>query len=94
MSFYMAAKISLFPIVAVASMKAEWSSREKCSGSAGRVYRAALQAVVASISAGNEERKGTMIVDAIDKVGCDGSLSIESSYPLLRPWSSRSGNGE
>ncbi|VVA30550.1 PREDICTED: chaperonin [Prunus dulcis] len=34
---------------------------------------------VASISAGNDEYIGTMIADAIDKVGPDGVLSIESS---------------
>ncbi|CAN6487287.1 unnamed protein product [Victoria cruziana] len=34
---------------------------------------------VASISAGNDEFVGTMIADAIDKVGPDGVLSIESS---------------
>uniref|UniRef100_A0A0E0MLB6 RuBisCO large subunit-binding protein subunit alpha, chloroplastic n=1 Tax=Oryza punctata TaxID=4537 RepID=A0A0E0MLB6_ORYPU len=34
---------------------------------------------VASISAGNDELIGSMIADAIDKVGPDGVLSIESS---------------
>ncbi|KAJ4977711.1 hypothetical protein NE237_008491 [Protea cynaroides] len=34
---------------------------------------------VATISAGNDEVIGTMIADAIDKVGPDGVLSIESS---------------
>ncbi|GLU11851.1 hypothetical protein SLE2022_285710 [Rubroshorea leprosula] len=34
---------------------------------------------VASISAGNDELIGTMVADAIDKVGPDGVLSIESS---------------
>ncbi|KAL3693398.1 hypothetical protein R1sor_007049 [Riccia sorocarpa] len=34
---------------------------------------------VASISAGNDEFVGTLIADAIDKVGPDGVLSIESS---------------
>eukprot|EP00252_Welwitschia_mirabilis_P019801 TRINITY_DN468_c0_g1_i1.p1 TRINITY_DN468_c0_g1~~TRINITY_DN468_c0_g1_i1.p1 ORF type:complete len:590 (+),score=147.67 TRINITY_DN468_c0_g1_i1:206-1975(+) len=34
---------------------------------------------VATISAGNEEFVGTMIADAIDKVGPDGVLSVESS---------------
>lgn len=34
---------------------------------------------VASISAGNDENIGIMIADAIDKVGPDGVLSIESS---------------
>ncbi|XP_072986563.1 ruBisCO large subunit-binding protein subunit alpha [Typha latifolia] len=34
---------------------------------------------IASISAGNDEFIGTMIADAIDKVGPDGVLSIESS---------------
>lgn len=36
-------------------------------------------AAIASISAGNDESIGTMIADAIDKVGPDGVLSIESS---------------
>ncbi|XP_060174233.1 ruBisCO large subunit-binding protein subunit alpha-like [Lycium barbarum] len=34
---------------------------------------------IASISAGNDDEIGTMIADAIDKVGPDGVLSIESS---------------
>lgn len=34
---------------------------------------------IASISAGNDDAIGTMIADAIDKVGPDGVLSIESS---------------
>ncbi|KAH9327602.1 hypothetical protein KI387_007780 [Taxus chinensis] len=34
---------------------------------------------IASISAGNDDFVGTMIADAIDKVGPDGVLSIESS---------------
>eukprot|EP00475_Leptophrys_vorax_P016531 TRINITY_DN22991_c0_g1_i2.p1 TRINITY_DN22991_c0_g1~~TRINITY_DN22991_c0_g1_i2.p1 ORF type:complete len:664 (-),score=77.52 TRINITY_DN22991_c0_g1_i2:292-2091(-) len=34
---------------------------------------------VASISAGNDEEIGEMIADAVDKVGSDGVLSIESS---------------
>ncbi|KAL1542710.1 ruBisCO large subunit-binding protein subunit alpha-like [Salvia divinorum] len=34
---------------------------------------------VATISAGNDESIGTMIADAVDKVGPDGVLSIESS---------------
>jgi len=34
---------------------------------------------VASISAGNDELIGQMIAEAIDKVGPDGVLSIESS---------------
>ncbi|CAO2812989.1 unnamed protein product [Amaranthus hypochondriacus] len=34
---------------------------------------------IASISAGNDDLIGTMIADAIDKVGPDGVLSIESS---------------
>ncbi|KAK6118098.1 hypothetical protein DH2020_048147 [Rehmannia glutinosa] len=34
---------------------------------------------IASISAGNDETIGTMIADAVDKVGPDGVLSIESS---------------
>jgi len=36
-------------------------------------------AAVASISAGNDELIGQMIAEAIDKVGPDGVLSIESS---------------
>ena len=36
-------------------------------------------AAVASISAGNDDFVGTMIADAIEKVGPDGVLSIESS---------------
>lgn len=34
---------------------------------------------IASISAGNDDDIGTMIADAIDKVGPDGVLTIESS---------------
>lgn len=34
---------------------------------------------VAAISAGNDESIGKMIADAVDKVGPDGVLSIESS---------------
>lgn len=34
---------------------------------------------MATISAGNDDLIGTMIADAIDKVGPDGVLSIESS---------------
>ncbi|KAJ8563522.1 hypothetical protein K7X08_031974 [Anisodus acutangulus] len=34
---------------------------------------------IASISAGNDDEIGTMIADAIDKVGPDGVLSVESS---------------
>ncbi|KAL8506897.1 hypothetical protein ACS0TY_017693 [Phlomoides rotata] len=34
---------------------------------------------IASISAGNDETIGAMIADAVDKVGSDGVLSIESS---------------
>ncbi|KAI5073392.1 hypothetical protein GOP47_0011405 [Adiantum capillus-veneris] len=34
---------------------------------------------IASISAGNDDTIGTMIADAVDKVGPDGVLSIESS---------------
>ncbi|KAJ7001995.1 ruBisCO large subunit-binding protein subunit alpha [Populus alba x Populus x berolinensis] len=37
------------------------------------------QRAVASISAGNDELIGAMFADAIDKVGPDGVLSIESS---------------
>ncbi|GAQ82496.1 chaperonin GroEL [Klebsormidium nitens] len=40
--------------------------------------RADIKAV-ASISAGNDDFVGTMIADALDKVGSDGVLSIESS---------------
>ena len=36
-------------------------------------------AAVAAISAGNDDSIGIMIADAIDKVGPDGVLSIESS---------------
>lgn len=36
-------------------------------------------AAIASISSGNDEFVGNMIADAIDKVGPDGVLSIESS---------------
>ncbi|GJW16861.1 RuBisCO large subunit-binding protein subunit alpha [Tanacetum coccineum] len=35
---------------------------------------------IASISAENGDVIGTMIADAIDKVGSDGVFSIESSY--------------
>lgn len=38
-----------------------------------------VRPAIASISAGNDESIGTMIADAIDKVGPDGVLSIESS---------------
>lgn len=38
-----------------------------------------LFVAIASISAGNDDIIGTMIADAIDKVGPDGVLSIESS---------------
>lgn len=38
-----------------------------------------FRVAVASISAGNDELIGSMIADAIDKVGPDGVLSIESS---------------
>lgn len=41
-------------------------------------------AAVASVSAGNDESIGTMIADAIDKVGPDGVLSIESSRHRLK----------
>ena len=37
---------------------------------------------VASISAGNDEEIGQMIADALDKVGADGVLSIESGNSL------------
>lgn len=36
-------------------------------------------AAIATISAGNDETIGEMIADAVDKVGPDGVLSIESS---------------
>ena len=36
-------------------------------------------AAIAAISAGNDDSIGIMIADAIDKVGPDGVLSIESS---------------
>ena len=38
-----------------------------------------LYAAIATISAGNDETIGIMVADAIDKVGPDGVLSIESS---------------
>lgn len=38
-----------------------------------------ILSAVATISAGNDELIGAMIADAIDKVGPDGVLSIESS---------------
>jgi chaperonin GroEL (HSP60 family) len=34
---------------------------------------------IASISAGNDDSVGDMIADALDKVGSNGVLSIESS---------------
>lgn len=37
---------------------------------------------VASISAGNSEEIGEMVADALDKVGADGVLSIETSNSL------------
>ncbi|CAI5535369.1 unnamed protein product [Closterium sp. Naga37s-1] len=37
------------------------------------------RAAVATISAGNDDEIGEMIADAVDKVGADGVLSIESS---------------
>ena len=37
---------------------------------------------VAAISAGNDEEIGQMIADALDKVGADGVLAIESSNSL------------
>lgn len=37
---------------------------------------------VATISAGNDELVGTMIAEALDKVGADGVLSIETSNSL------------
>ena len=37
---------------------------------------------VAAISAGNDEAIGQMIADALDKVGADGVLAIESSNSL------------
>lgn len=45
-------------------------------GSCNYLY---LISAIASISAGNDEIIGTMVADAIDKVGPDGVLSIESS---------------
>lgn len=36
-------------------------------------------AAIASISAGNDDSIGEMIADAVEKVGPDGVLSIESS---------------
>lgn len=43
------------------------------------IYYLSCIAAIASISSGNDEFVGTMIADAIDKVGPDGVLSIESS---------------
>ena len=43
------------------------------------MYFVGVVAAVASISAGNDELIGQMIAEAIDKVGPDGVLSIESS---------------
>lgn len=37
---------------------------------------------VATISAGNDDLIGTMIAEALDKVGADGVLSIETSNSL------------
>ena len=37
---------------------------------------------VATISAGNDELIGSMIAEALDKVGADGVLSIETSNSL------------
>ena len=37
---------------------------------------------VASISAGNDEMVGKLIADALDAVGADGVLSIETSNSL------------
>ena len=37
---------------------------------------------VATISAGNDQMIGTMIAEALDKVGADGVLSIETSNSL------------
>jgi chaperonin GroEL (HSP60 family) len=41
-----------------------------------------LQQNVASISAGNDDSVGEMIADALDKVGSNGVLSIESSSSI------------
>lgn len=38
-----------------------------------------MRAAVATISAGNDDFVGALIADAVDKVGPDGVLSIESS---------------
>lgn len=38
-----------------------------------------LSAAVASISAGNDDFVGNLIAEAIDKIGPDGVISIESS---------------
>lgn len=43
------------------------------------LYEILFFAAIASISAGNDDTIGIMIADAIDKVGPDGVLSIESS---------------
>ena len=37
---------------------------------------------IATISAGNDELIGSMIAEALDKVGADGVLSIETSNSL------------
>ena len=41
-----------------------------------------LMQSVATISAGNDQLIGTMIAEALDKVGADGVLSIETSNNL------------
>lgn len=53
--------------------------RKHCLRLSGSEFRCLVFAAVASISAGNDDFVGNMIADALDKVGSDGVLSIESS---------------
>ena len=46
------------------------------------VYLFHVEQSVATISAGNDELIGSMIAEALDKVGSDGVLSIETSNSL------------
>lgn len=45
----------------------------------GNLEMSLLSAAVASISAGNDDFVGNLIAEAIDKIGPDGVISIESS---------------
>lgn len=45
----------------------------------GNLEMPLLSAAVASISAGNDDFVGNLIAEAIDKIGPDGVISIESS---------------